>query len=189
LYPNQLDLAIAIFHYNKKIKLNKNLGPLFQDMSLRVSIECIHGEWKKKRVEQEHEVKLEPKTEACDKPIEKTIEKKQSKMDKGKKVAYYHNRPKTRETNKLRLNSKYFFKPSLKKDNLIILDEDAMETVPKKIKRERKQPPVPYIELSNSEVEIEQDPTYTLEINKVPGSYVKEIQTIENFVEKEIIVG
>jgi hypothetical protein len=72
-------------------------------------------------------------------------------MDKGKQAADYRSRPKTRETNKLRLNSKALFKPSLKKENLIIIDEDAVEKVPKKILRTRKQPTVPDIELSNSE--------------------------------------
>jgi hypothetical protein len=121
----------------------------------------------KQRAEQQQEVKSEPETEACDKPIEKTTEKKQSKLDKGKQVVDYRSRPKTRSTNKLRLNSKALFKPSLKKDNLIIIDEDAVEKVPKKILRARKQPPVPDIELSNSEAEIEQDPTYTPEINEL----------------------
>jgi len=60
----------------------------------------------------------------------------------------------TRSTNKLRLNSKALFKPSIKKYNLIIID-DVVEKVPKKILGVRKQPPVPDIKLSNYEAEIE----------------------------------
>jgi hypothetical protein len=69
----------------------------------------------KQRAEQQQEVKSEPETESCDKPIEKTTKKKKSKMDKGKQVVYYHNMPKTRSTNKISLNSKDLFKPSLMK--------------------------------------------------------------------------
>jgi hypothetical protein len=61
--------------------------------------------------------------------------------------------PKNRETNKLRLNSKDLSKPSLKKYNLIIIDEYAGEKVPKNILSYRKQPRMPEIELSNSEEE------------------------------------
>jgi hypothetical protein len=51
--------------------------------------------------------------------------KRQSKKNKGKQLVSYPSRPKTRPTNKLRLNSKAMFKPSLKKENLIILDDDS----------------------------------------------------------------
>jgi hypothetical protein len=97
-----------------------------------------------------------------------TTEKKQSKLDKGKQVVGYCSKPKTRETNKLRLNSKDLFKPSLKRDNSIIIYEDAVEKVKENILRSRKQPLVQEIELSNSEGEAEQDPTYTLDINEMP---------------------
>jgi hypothetical protein len=39
----------------------------------------------------------------------------------------YLSRPKTRAINKLRLNSKSVFHPDIKKENLIILDDDTME--------------------------------------------------------------
>jgi len=56
----------------------------------------------------------------------------------------------TRPTNKLRLNSKALFKPSLKEDNLIILDEDNIEKISKKNKNEKKQQPIPNIKSSHS---------------------------------------
>jgi hypothetical protein len=89
-------------------------------------------------------------------------------LDKGKQVVGYCSKPKTRATNKLRLNSKDLFKPSLKRDNSIIIYEDAVEKVKENIMRSRKQPLVQEIELSNSEGEAEQDPTYTLDINEMP---------------------
>jgi hypothetical protein len=50
----------------------------------------------------------------------------------------YQSRPKDRETSKLRLNSKALFNPSLKKDNMIILDDDIEEKTPPKIRRTKK---------------------------------------------------
>jgi hypothetical protein len=50
----------------------------------------------------------------------------------------YQSRPKTRETGKLRINSKALFKPSLKKENLIILDDGIEEKTPQKIRRTKK---------------------------------------------------
>jgi hypothetical protein len=79
-------------------------------------------------------------------------------MEKGKQVVDYKSRPKTRETNKLRLNSKALFKPSLKKDNLIVIDDDAVEETPKKIRRTKKQSQVP--EKMYFEEEIKKYPTY-----------------------------
>jgi hypothetical protein len=58
-------------------------------------------------------------------------------LEKGKRVADYKSRPKTRATNKLRLNSKALFKPSLKKDNLIVLDDDDDEKTTQKTKEQR----------------------------------------------------
>jgi len=63
------------------------------------------------------------------------------------------------------------FKPSLKKDNLIILDEDDKEKIPKKTRKEKKQHPMTNIESSHSEGEMEQDPTYTLEMIELPELY------------------
>jgi hypothetical protein len=72
---------------------------------------------------------------------------KQSKGNKGKgkQPIKYPNRHKTRATNKLRLNSKALFKPSLKKDNLIILDDDITEEIHKKTRKGKKKQPVPKI--------------------------------------------
>jgi len=49
------------------------------------------------------------------------------KKKKGKQPASYPYRPKTQPTNKPRLKSKDLFKPSLKEDNLIILEDDSSE--------------------------------------------------------------
>jgi hypothetical protein len=75
------------------------------------------------------EVKFEPETKIDDAPVEKPPQVKHSKGNKGKgkQTVSYPSRPKTRATNKLILNSKALFKPSLKKDNLIILDDDITE--------------------------------------------------------------
>jgi hypothetical protein len=94
----------------------------------------------KQRIEQLQEVKSDPETEIDDAPVEKPPQVKQSKGNKGKgkQPVNYPNRPKTRATNKLRLNSKAMFKPSLKKDNLIILDDDITKEIHKKTIKEEK---------------------------------------------------
>jgi len=50
------------------------------------------------------------------------------KKGKSKKILNSPNRSKTRETNKLRLNSKDLIHPAIKKENLIIIDDDTMES-------------------------------------------------------------
>jgi hypothetical protein len=69
-------------------------------------------------------VKLELETKIHDVPINDFPQVRRSKRSKGKQPVNYLSRPKTRATNKMRLNSKDLFKPYLKKDNLIILDDD-----------------------------------------------------------------
>jgi hypothetical protein len=93
----------------------------------------------KQRIEQLQEVKFDPEIETDDALVEKSPQVKQSEGNKGKQHVNYPNRPKTIPTNKLKLNSKAMFKPSLKKDNLIILDEDDKEKIPKKTRKEKKQ--------------------------------------------------
>jgi hypothetical protein len=112
---------------------------------------------------------------------------KQSKGKKGKQPINYPNRPKTRATNKFRLNSKSLFKPSLKEDNLIILDEDDKEKIPKMTRKENKQQPMLNVESSHSEGEMEQDPTYTLEMHELPELYTQEIQILSKSAENEVI--
>ena len=56
-------------------------------------------------------------------------------MEKGERVPDYKSGPKTRATNKLRLNSKSLFKPSLKKENFIVLDDDDDEKITHKTKK------------------------------------------------------
>jgi hypothetical protein len=51
-----------------------------------------------------------------------------SKTRKDKPVVNYPSRSKTRETNKLRLNSKALFNPSIKKQNVIFIDDDTLES-------------------------------------------------------------
>jgi hypothetical protein len=160
----------------RKLELHKRkksrwiLNPLLQNMSLQVLTEYIQGEWLSRGYNSLQEVKFDPETKTDDAPVEKSPQVRQSKGDKGKHVNYL-SRPKTRPTNKLRLNSKALFKPSLKEDNLIILDEDNIEKIPKKTKKEKKQQPMPNIKSSHSEGEMEQDPTYTLEMHELPKLY------------------
>jgi hypothetical protein len=45
-----------------------------------------------------------------------------------KPVVNYPSKSKTRATNKLRLNSKALFHPSIKKENVIIIDDGTMES-------------------------------------------------------------
>jgi hypothetical protein len=49
------------------------------------------------------------------------------KTRKDKPVVNYPRRSKTRTTNNLRLNSKALFNPSIKKDNIIVIDDDTVE--------------------------------------------------------------
>jgi hypothetical protein len=53
-------------------------------------------------------------------------------VQKGEIVPDHKRRTKTRETNKLRLNSKALFKPYLKKDIFIVLDDDVDEKITQK---------------------------------------------------------
>jgi hypothetical protein len=62
---------------------------------------------------------------------------RQSRRNKGKQPVDCPSRPKTRPTNKLRLNSKSLFKPSLKKEKLIVIDDETPEEIPKITKKER----------------------------------------------------
>jgi hypothetical protein len=76
-------------------------------------------------------VKIELETETHDISVEKPPMKIQRKRNKGKKHVSYPSRPKTRPKNKLRINSKAPFKPSLKKEKLIIIDDDdILEKIP-----------------------------------------------------------
>jgi hypothetical protein len=95
---------------------------------------------------------------------------KQSKRGKGKHLVIYPSKPKTRPKKKLRLNSKAMFKPSLKKDNLINIDEDVTEEVLKKTAKEKKQLPQPDTDSSHSE----EDPTYVPEMYDLPEFDIEE---------------
>jgi hypothetical protein len=63
-----------------------------------------------------------------DEPVAGVKGKKLSKKGKSKPIVNYPSRSKTRETNKLRLNSKALFHPSIKKENVIIIDDDTVES-------------------------------------------------------------
>jgi hypothetical protein len=140
LYLQELGLTKGSSNCNKKLKSNRNLNPLFLNMNIRVLTEFVQGGWKNKEQQQLQEVKPEPEKYYSDEPVKKTIDKKQSKVEKGERVPDYKRRPKTRATNKLRLNSKSLFKPSLKKDNLIVLDDDDDEKITQKTKKQLQVP-------------------------------------------------
>jgi hypothetical protein len=89
-------------------------------------------------------VKIEPKTEIHDVPVNNSPQVRKSRS-KEKEHVNYLIKPKTRAKNKLILNSKALFKPSLKKDNMIILDDDITEKIHKKTKKGKKKQPVPKI--------------------------------------------
>jgi hypothetical protein len=88
-----------------------------------------------------------------------------------KKIPDYKSRPKTRETNKLRLNSKALFNPSLKKNNLIILDDDTMEET----KEAKEQSPV--IVSEDFEAKVKVEPTYEMSDPNTTSA-----QSLEKFV-------
>jgi hypothetical protein len=125
------------------------------------------------------EVKSE--AEINDTPVEESPQVKKSKRGKGKQPVTYPSRPKTRPKNKLRLNSKAMFKPSLKKDNLIIIDEDVTEEVLKKTAKGKKQLPQPDIDSSHSE----EDSTYVPEMYDLPKFDIQEIQSLSKSAEKK----
>jgi hypothetical protein len=89
----------------------------------------------------------------------------------GKKIPDYKSIPKTRATNKLRLNSKSLFNPSLKKNNLIVLDDDTMEET----KEAKEQSPVIVSEKFEAKVKVE--PTYEMSDPNTTGA-----QSLEKFV-------
>jgi hypothetical protein len=84
----------------------------------------------RQRTQELQKVKIELEIETHDRSVEKPPMERHSKNNKGKHPVSYPSRPRTRPTNKLRLNSKSMFKPSLKKENLIILDDDNLEKNP-----------------------------------------------------------
>ena len=62
------------------------------------------------RAEQLRGIKSEPEIEDLDEPVNKITNKRQRELEKGKQVVDYQIKPKTRETIKIRLNSKSLFK-------------------------------------------------------------------------------
>jgi hypothetical protein len=90
----------------------------------------------------------------------------------------------------LRLNSKALFKPSLKKEKLIIIDDDDPEKTPeitkkerleiktlrempiRKTRKEKQQQPVAKVESSQSDDGTEQDLTYSPEMQELSESYI-----------------
>jgi hypothetical protein len=89
---------------------------------------------------------------------------KHSKRGKGKRLVTYPSMPKTIAKNKLRMNSKVMFKPSLKKYNLIIINEGVTEEVLKKTAKGKKQLPQPDIDSSH----LEEDSTYVPKMYDLP---------------------
>jgi hypothetical protein len=105
----------------------------------------------------------------------------------------------------LRLNSKALFKPSLKEEKLIIIDDDIPEKIPeitkkermaiktlrempiRKTRKEKQQQPVAKVESSQSDDGIEQDLTYSLEIQELSESYKEETTSLSKPVKKDIV--
>jgi hypothetical protein len=112
---------------------------------------------------------------------------KQSKRGKGKQPVTYSSRPNTRPTHMLRMNSKDIFKPSLKKDNVIILDEEVTYEVPKKPGKGKK--PLAQLDLgsSHSRDKMGPYPTYVPEMYELPEIDTKEIQFFYKSTDKDII--
>jgi hypothetical protein len=72
--------------------------------------------------------KLKQSMQKQEEPVADDKGKKLSKTRKNKPVVNYPSRSKTRATNKLRLNSKALFNPSIKKENVIVIDDDTVES-------------------------------------------------------------
>lgn len=72
--------------------------------------------------------KLKQSIQKQDELVGEGKSKKLSKKRKSKHVVNYPSRSKTRATNKLRLNSKALFNPSIKKGNVIVIDDDTVES-------------------------------------------------------------
>jgi hypothetical protein len=127
---------------------------------------------------------------------------RQSKKEKGKQPASFPYIPKTRPTNKIRLKSKALFKPSLKEDNLIILEDDSPEQNPEKgkmvckyvrkkstraSKRGKKLQPMFKIESSQSDEGLEHDPNYCSNMQELSNSYMEKEYSPRKYVKEEII--
>jgi hypothetical protein len=152
--------------------------------------------------EQLQKEKYEPETGVYDTPVKEFSMKEQSKKKKGKQPARCPYRPKTRPTNKLRLKSKALFKPSLKEDNLIILEDDNSEQSPKKgklvsksvkrkqtrvTKKGKKKQPLSKTKSSQSDEGTQHDPTYNPEIQELSDSYEERTYSPLKVVKEEII--
>jgi hypothetical protein len=83
-------------------------------------------------------MKLKQSTQKQDKPVTRVKGKKSSKKRKSKPMVNYPSRSKMRAINKFRFNSKALFHPSTKKTNVIIIDDDIVEST----EEERGQSPV-----------------------------------------------
>jgi hypothetical protein len=119
--------------------------------------------------------------------------KRQSKSNKGKQLVNYPSRPKTRPKNKLRLNSKVMFKPSLKKEKLIFIDDETSEETLDITKKERlaiktlREMPLRKTRKEKQDDGMEQDPTYSPEIQELSKSYKEETTNLSKLVKKYIV--
>jgi hypothetical protein len=73
--------------------------------------------------------KIKQSIQKQDEPVVYGKGKKLNKTKKNKLVVNYPSRFETRETHKLRLNSKALFNPSIKKENVIVIDDDIVESI------------------------------------------------------------
>jgi hypothetical protein len=76
--------------------------------------------------------KLKQSIQKQDEPVAGVKGEKLSKKGKSKPVVNYPSRSNTSATNKLRLNSKALLHPAIKKENVIIIDDDTVESTEEK---------------------------------------------------------
>jgi hypothetical protein len=72
--------------------------------------------------------KLKQSIQKQDEPVVDSKSKKLRKKKKSKPIVNYPSRSKTRKTNKMILNSRAIFNPSIKKENVIVIDYDTVES-------------------------------------------------------------
>ena len=77
--------------------------------------------------------KLKQSIQKQDEPVVDSKSKKLRKKKKSKPIVNYPSRSKTRKTNKMILNSRAIFNPSIKKENVIVIDDDIVESIEEEV--------------------------------------------------------
>ena len=119
--------------------------------------------------------KLKHSIQKQDEPIVEVKCKKLSKKGKSKPVVNYPSRSNTSATNKLRLNSKALLHPAIKKENVIIIDDDTVEST----KKENGQSPITSSQ-NLKKVKLEPEDEYYNELVEKQRKYEKGKQIVEN---------